>query len=94
MNKLILTIIALASVSFAFDLNDGRAEEVQMFTLPQKTVEITHEEKELDIVPPSVKRIEIKEVSSLETPFQQVAWENNRTMREEMGAEIVLGIGF
>lgn len=94
MRKFILSIIAIASVSFCDDLNDGRRGEVQMFALPEKTVEVTNEEKELDLVVPSVKRIEIKEVETLETPFQQVAWENNKTMREEMGAEIVLGIGY
>lgn len=94
MRKFILSIIALASISFSADLNDGRLGEVQMFSLPEKNVEVAHEEKELDLVVPSVKRIEIKEVETLETPFQQVAWENNKTMREEMGAEIVLGIRF
>lgn len=94
MRKFILSIIAIASVSFCDDLNDERLGEVQMFALPEKTVEVTNEEKELDLVVPSVKRIEIKEVETLETPFQQVAWENNKTMREEMGAEIVLGIGY
>lgn len=94
MHKFILSIITIASVSFGADLNDGRLGEVQMFSLPEKTVEITTEEKELDIIPPSVKKPNVQGAESLETPFQQVAWENNKTMREEMGAEIVLGIRF
>lgn len=94
MRKFILSIIALASVSFSADLNDGRLGEVQLFNLPEKKMEITHEEKEMDLVKPTEKKMEIKEVESIQTPFQKVAWENNRTMREEMGAEIVLGIGF
>jgi hypothetical protein len=86
MKKTILAALILASVSFA---SEDRAPEMPMFTFQKKAVS----RDSVSVKAPPQKELEVEKVVSVETPFQRVAWENNRRFNDEFRV-VNLGIGF
>lgn len=82
---LTLALVLSASV-FA---SEDRAPEMPMFTFQKKEVS----RDSVSVKAPPQKEMEVEKVVGIETPFQRVAWENNRTFNDEFRV-VNLGIGF
>lgn len=82
----ILAALVLASSVFA---SEDRAPEMPMFGFEKKEVQ----RDSVSVKAPPQKELEVEKVVSVETPFQRVAWENNRRFNDEFRG-VNLGIGF
>lgn len=85
--KKMLTLALVLSASVL--ASDDRAPEMPMFTFQKKEVQ----RDSVSVKAPPQKELEVEKVVSVETPFQRVAWENNRRFNDEFRV-VNLGIGF